>query len=207
MSPQQLRIHELLPASRANGPGARAVVWVQGCSLGCPGCFNPLTHPARGGRTVPVEDLVEEVLGLRDEIEGLTVSGGEPLQQLAPVAALLDGVRAQSDLSTLLFTGYTWQELQRMSGASRLLDCLDVVLAGRYDASRRLARDLRGSANKTAHFLTDRYTLEDLQGIPAAEVTISASGKVVSTGIDPVILDSVPPKGGKAQLHAPPARP
>ncbi len=188
MSSEWIRIHELLPASRANGPGARAVVWVQGCSLGCPGCFNPLTHPLRGGRTVPVDDLVEEVLGLRGEIEGLTVSGGEPLQQLSPVTALLDGVRAQSDLSTLLFTGYTWQELQRMSGASRLLDCLDVVLAGRYDASRRLARDLRGSANKTAHFLTPRYTAADLEGVPTAEVTISPSGEVVATGIDPVLL-------------------
>jgi pyruvate-formate lyase-activating enzyme len=23
----------------------RYVIWTQGCSLGCPGCFNPETHP------------------------------------------------------------------------------------------------------------------------------------------------------------------
>ncbi len=200
MSLERLRIHQLLPKSRANGPGARVVVWVQGCSLGCPGCFNPLTHSTRCGRTVPVEAVVEEVLRLSDSVEGLSVSGGEPVQQLAPVTALLDGVRARSDLSTLLFTGYTWRELERMPGASPLLDSVDVVLAGRYDASRRLAAGLLGSANKTVHFLTDRYKPEDLRGIPAAEVTISASGDVVATGIDPVILGSVPPEGGQRNI-------
>ncbi len=39
-----LRLHAFLPRSRANGPGWRSVVWVQGCSLGCAGCFNPQTH-------------------------------------------------------------------------------------------------------------------------------------------------------------------
>ncbi|NJO00209.1 MAG: 4Fe-4S cluster-binding domain-containing protein, partial [Anaerolineales bacterium] len=38
-----LRLHQFLPQSRVNGPGLRAVLWVQGCSLGCPGCFNPQT--------------------------------------------------------------------------------------------------------------------------------------------------------------------
>ncbi len=188
MSRQTIRIHQLMPSSRANGPGARAVVWVQGCSLGCPGCFNPLTHPASGGRTVEVSELLEEILALGDEIEGLTVSGGEPLEQLVPVRALLDGVREASDLSTLLFSGYTWRELQCLPGADRLLESVDVVLAGRYDASRRVARDLRGSANKTAHFLTRRYTAADLGGVPTAEVTISTEGEVVATGIDPVQL-------------------
>ena len=40
-------IHAIEPRSRANGPGARFVVWLQGCTLGCPGCFNPATHARR----------------------------------------------------------------------------------------------------------------------------------------------------------------
>ena len=39
-----LNLHALLPRSRANGPGVRLVLWFQGCTLGCPGCFNPTTH-------------------------------------------------------------------------------------------------------------------------------------------------------------------
>ncbi|MCU0780030.1 MAG: radical SAM protein [Akkermansiaceae bacterium] len=48
-----LRLHAFLPRSRANGPGWRSVVWVQGCSLGCPGCFNPQTHDWEGIAATP----------------------------------------------------------------------------------------------------------------------------------------------------------
>ena len=109
MRSEHIRIHDLLPKSHANGPGPRAVVWVQGCSLGCKGCFNPQTHAKDGGRTVPIDTLVEDILTLRDSIQGLTISGGEPLQQLPSVRLLLRGVRMRSALSTLLFTGYTWR--------------------------------------------------------------------------------------------------
>jgi anaerobic ribonucleoside-triphosphate reductase activating protein len=61
-----------------------------------------------------------------------------------------------------------------------------VLLAGRYDERLRLARGLMGSANKTAHFLTDRYGPKDLAAVPEAEVVITPSGEVVTTGIDPL---------------------
>ena len=60
----RLRLHAFLPRSRANGPGVRAVIWVQGCSLGCPGCFNPQTHAFSGGEVVTVEELFERIVGL-----------------------------------------------------------------------------------------------------------------------------------------------
>jgi anaerobic ribonucleoside-triphosphate reductase activating protein len=182
----RLRLHHFLPASRANGPGNRAVIWVQGCSLGCPGCFNPATHPPRGGQVVAVDDLFQRLLALEQTIEGLTISGGEPLQQPAPLLALLQRVRQESRLSVLLFTGFTWPEVQRRPAAMALLAGVDVLLAGRYEAARRLARNLRGSANKTVHFLTGRYSPEDLQAVPPAEVIIAPDGQVVITGIDPL---------------------
>jgi pyruvate-formate lyase-activating enzyme len=45
----KIRVRAFEPASRANGPGLRAVVWFQGCTRACPGCFNPATHDPRGG--------------------------------------------------------------------------------------------------------------------------------------------------------------
>ncbi|MGD0006352.1 MAG: 4Fe-4S cluster-binding domain-containing protein, partial [Anaerolineaceae bacterium] len=46
MTDQILNLHHFEPLSLVNGPGKRSVVWVQGCTLNCPGCFNPQTHPA-----------------------------------------------------------------------------------------------------------------------------------------------------------------
>jgi len=186
MNNKILRIHEFLPYSRVNGPGVRAVLWLQGCSLGCPECFNPQTHPFEQGQLRLVDDLFQSLMTLKGGIEGLTVSGGEPLQQAPPLLALLQRLRQETFLSVLLFTGFTWAEIQRMPQAAALLACIDVLIAGRYDAAQHLARDLRGSANKTTHFLSDRYTQADLHAIPSTEVIITAQGEVIVSGIDPL---------------------
>ena len=107
-----LRVHHFLPASRANGPGVRAVLWTQGCSLACPGCFNPETHTRQGGSDVPVADLLAALRALPAEVEGITISGGEPLQQAPALTNLLREVRAQTPLSVILFTGYTLAEIE-----------------------------------------------------------------------------------------------
>jgi anaerobic ribonucleoside-triphosphate reductase activating protein len=181
-----LRLHAFIPFSRANGPGVRAIVWTQGCTLGCAGCFNPETHPFTGGELIAVDDLFQRIAALKETIEGVTISGGEPLQQSRPLVALLRRVREETDLSVLVFTGYTWDEIGRMPEADSLLACVDALVAGRYDQTQRLARDLRGSANKTVHFLSERYTMDDLQAVLPAEVLITAEGEVVISGIDPV---------------------
>lgn len=53
-------------------------------------------------------------------------------------------------------------------------------------AAQRLAAGLRGSAGKTVHLLTSRYTLADIDAVPAAEVVIGEDGDITLTGIDPL---------------------
>ena len=184
-SPARLRIHQFQPASLSNGPGWRAVIWLQGCTLACPGCFNPQTHAPAGGQWLAVDDLVEQILALQPSIEGITISGGEPLQQLPGLLAFLARIRAASNLSSLLFSGFTWTEIQKMPQASRLLANIDVLIAGRYDGNQRVAHGLLGSQNKTVHFLTNRYAIIDLQAVPEAEVILTQNGEIIFTGINP----------------------
>jgi anaerobic ribonucleoside-triphosphate reductase activating protein len=181
-----LRIHSFLSKSRVNGPGVRAVIWTQSCTLRCAGCFNPETHSFNGGEEVAVDDLFQRIESLGAAIEGITISGGEPLQQLRPLMALLRRVREETDLSVLVFTGYDWDEIRRMPESDALLARVDALIAGRYDHTRRLARDLRGSANKTVHLLSDRYAMDDLRAVSPAEVIITSDGEVIMSGIDPV---------------------
>ena len=181
-----VRVHAVEPRSRANGPGTRFVVWLQGCTLGCPGCFNPTTHDGRGGRDTTVGALAEQLAATvtRGGIEGLSLSGGEPLQQAEAAAALLDAARALG-LSTLAFSGYTLAEIRELPHGPAVLDRLDVLVDGRYVAGERLATGLRGSANQRIHLLTSRYRLADVEATPIAEVRISPTGDVVLTGVDP----------------------
>jgi anaerobic ribonucleoside-triphosphate reductase activating protein len=97
----KLRIHHFLPASYANGPGCRAVLWVQGCPLHCPGCFNSDTHAFAQGRWVAVDELAREMITLGQRIQGLSISGGEPLAQAPALAELLRRVKRDTRLSIL----------------------------------------------------------------------------------------------------------
>ena len=175
-----MRIHAIEPKSRANGPGVRFVVWLQGCTLGCPGCFNPLTHDPRAGTELAVDDIVAQLRAVR--VDGLTLSGGEPMQQRDAALALLRAARAL-DLSTLMFSGYAKDEID-----PEILAELDVLIDGRYVAGERLATGLRGSANQRIHLLTARHTLAEVEATPVAEARISPTGDVVLTGVDPIRL-------------------
>lgn len=181
----KLRVHAIEPKSRANGPGARFVVWVQGCTLGCAGCFNPSTHPADGPETA-VADIVAQ-LAATPNIEGLSLSGGEPLQQADAAAELLAAAHALG-LSTLAFSGYTLDEIRELPGGPAVLAQLDVLVDGRYVAGDRLATGLRGSANQRIHLLTNRYRLDEVEATPVAEIRISKAGDVVLTGVNPLKL-------------------
>src|SRR6266536_4421042 len=191
-----LRMHGFVARSRANGPGLRAVVWTQGCTLGCAGCFNPDSHPAEGpGVEVATEELTARILAMRPDIEGVTVSGGEPLQQWDAVVDLLASVRRTSDLYVVLLTGHTLEEIRRRGGREILLSLVDVLIAGRYVARLRLAKGLRGSSNKKTHFLTARYTLEDLDHVPRSELIIGPDGTLTVTGVDPLVIASGEARG------------
>jgi anaerobic ribonucleoside-triphosphate reductase activating protein len=100
----KFRLHALEPFSRANGPGLRAVVWFQGCTLGCPGCFNLATHDSQAGRHADTESLAAEILALGTRIEGISISGGEPFQQPEALLDLLSRL-TNSHLSRLVFSG------------------------------------------------------------------------------------------------------
>ena len=88
--------------------------------------------------------------------------------------------------SLVLFTGYTLAELAPKPWAAELLALVDVLIAGRYDERQRIARDLRGSTNKTLHFLTPRYTPADFTDLAEAEVFIAPDGTIALTGIAPL---------------------
>jgi anaerobic ribonucleoside-triphosphate reductase activating protein len=177
------RIHATEARSRANGPGARFVVWFQGCSLGCPGCFNPATHPV-GGDEVDVDELLARV----GDVEGISLSGGEPMQQPAAALALVEGARARG-LSTLMFSGYTIDEIRALPEGPAVLAALDVLIDGRYVAGQRLASGLRGSSNQSIHLLSPRYALGDVEATPVAEIRIDRTGAAILTGVDPLKLN------------------
>ena len=193
----RLRLHAQELHSLANGPGVRAVAWFQGCSLGCPGCFDPLTHEPSGGFEADTAELADRWLALGPSIEGVTISGGEPLEQPEALLDLLERLRPSGGSSTrpprlgvILFSGFTRREIDAIPLGRRVIDPLaglvDAAILGRYVASRHVGRSLLGSANQEITLLTTRYQLDDFQRIPLAEVRLGRDGTMAATGIAPI---------------------
>lgn len=150
-----LNVAAISRGSRVNGPGLRAVVWVQGCTIGCAGCFNPQTHPHLPRQLFDPVALADELCAI-PQIDGITLSGGEPFEQAAACARFAERVR-QHALTVLVFSGYTYRALSQspLAEVQRLLATTDVLVAGPYVRSQaRTAHDLRASANQELLALT-----------------------------------------------------
>ncbi|MER5766904.1 4Fe-4S cluster-binding domain-containing protein [Streptomyces sp. NPDC001985] len=136
------------------GPGKRLCVWVQGCGLGCPGCMSRHTWDPHGGlaRTVP-SLLALWRAALAAGADGLTVSGGEPLDQPAAVAALLAGAARIASASgreadLLLYTGYEDGEAEADEARTAAVRHADCLVTGRFRTAEPTALVWRGSANQ-----------------------------------------------------------
>ena len=132
-----LRLAHIVEKTRSEGPGVRTAIWVQGCTIRCPGCCNPELFSRRGGRDTPIGEVVARC----DGVEGITVVGGEPFEQPEGLAAL-DAVRLpEFAVTRLVFSGLPDR------GAARARDCsthqlrprhgIDVLVDGRYDGSSK----------------------------------------------------------------------
>lgn len=188
MRPVDVRLHSIVPKSRANGPGVRTVIWFQGCTLRCPNCFNAETHSHVPRIVVKVPDLVRSLTHTGTNVEGITVSGGEPLEQPSGLLQLLRGVRNATNLSVILYSGYRLAEIETTPIGRAILAQVDVLIDGRYVHTQRLARSLRGSANQKLHRFTDRYTLAELESTVGCEIHINPRGEITMTGISPVLV-------------------
>ena len=179
-----IRVHEILAGSRANGPGIRNVVWFQGCTLSCPGCFNLLTHDPEGGKLISIDELCGQLLGPDAPCDGITVSGGEPFQQPEGLCALLKCLRERNAPTVLVFSGYTYAQLLNDPARRVCLPFMDALICGPYDKSFPPAYDrFCSSANQELHILSDRLKEEDFIDLPLSEIIVDKTGKAVVSGI------------------------
>lgn len=155
-----LNVAKTLSHSRANGPGVRAVIWVQGCTIGCPGCYNAFTHPHEK-RTLATPSAIAEWVSSLEGIEGVSFSGGEPFEQAKAVRETVVAIREKNPhLTFFAYSGFDVEVLQQNTNEEvvGLLSELDMLSTGPYVHSKRQSNLLwRGSTNQKLHYLTGIY--------------------------------------------------
>ncbi len=169
------------------------MIWVQGCTLACPGCWNEDTH-VHSFEGYETTDNV--VWSIPPDVEGVTISGGEPMQQAPDLLVLLRKIRQRyPTMSIGMFTGYSQVELERgefswldMDGSwipgnvslwNRIKDQLDFAVMGRFNQQLQTrSLPMRSSTNQRLVLLTSFYQESDFT-VPEVEITISAKGNLV----------------------------
>ena len=120
------KIHSFQSLGTVDGPGVRAVVFMQGCPLRCACCHNPDTWDFSAGEEIGAKELFSKISRLRSyfgKSGGVTVSGGEPLMQSEFLTELFS-LCASAGISTALDTsGCVYNE-----SVERLLELTDIVL-------------------------------------------------------------------------------
>src|SRR6476659_3594103 len=90
-------VHSYETSSRYDGPGLRLVLFLSGCLLRCTYCHNPDTWHLKDGTYVSVDHVLRRIGDFAPTIRslggGLTISGGEPMVQLAFTKRILAGAR------------------------------------------------------------------------------------------------------------------
>ncbi len=180
-----LNIMGYVDRSEVNGPGVRAVIWVQGCGRHCPSCFNPASWSFEINQLISVEDIVAQILR-EPRNQGVTFSGGEPFKQATALAQVAQQLKAHG-LTAMSFTGFTLEQLrspQAPIGSQALLDQLDILVDGPYVESRALNSPTSpiSSSNQRVHIFNPALQDQIDWASDQVEIHILKDGQRIITG-------------------------
>lgn len=171
--------------TEAEGPGKRWAVWFQGCTIRCPGCCNPHLFSSDGGSTRTLDSLTSEIAKAKSDhsIEGITLLGGEPTEQLEAATGLATYARGLG-LTVLAFTGKYLEQLLGDEASRGFLEQVDILVDGPYDQSKpEKTRRWIGSENQRIHLLTAKSAIPDPRWEMPNTIEISIrQGKVLVNG-------------------------
>jgi anaerobic ribonucleoside-triphosphate reductase activating protein len=173
-----LRIHDVLPRSRANGPGTRYTIWVQGCSIHCPGCSNLDTWDPKGGYERSIDDIVKDIMS-EIGLDGVTITGGEPLDQ--PEAVLELCKKLYGRISIFLTTGYTASYIAFRKNLEAF-KYTDILCVGPFKKDMLCTGTWKGSSNQLLHFQTPLGREQSMMPVIPEEIYIYPDGNSLRTG-------------------------
>lgn len=133
----------------ADGPGVRVSIFMQGCSFNCKNCFNPETHNFSGGKEF-TEETINHIIDLcnNENIEGLSILGGEPMHPLN-----IDGTlklakmfkKTYPEKNIWAWTGFLFENLKE----KEVMKYIDVLVDGQYvDELHNPTLKWKGSSNQ-----------------------------------------------------------
>lgn len=142
-----LNIYNIETSNYVNGNGCRYVLWLQGCDLGCVGCWNQQSWSFADRILKSVDEVFTQIKSLEHKLDGVTFSGGEPFLQSSELSQLAKLIKEKTLLDLQVFTGFNKDELIKKEQIE-LLNYTDILVAGRFD-------DTKKNNNQIVYILND----------------------------------------------------
>lgn len=152
----------------ANGNGVRVTLWLPGCTHKCPGCHNAWTADFNQGKDFDTEayNKLVDILN-KPYVDGLTISGGDPLDQsdevlenLYKIIVFLK-VDVKKEFNIWIYSGYYKEDLIR-DCQKKVLEYCDVLVDGPYiQEKRNIMLPFRGSENQRIWDLKNNEIIND----------------------------------------------
>ncbi|MEI6209725.1 MAG: 4Fe-4S single cluster domain-containing protein [Desulfuromonadales bacterium] len=142
----------------ALGYGRRIGIWLQGCPIHCDGCISADTWEDDPEREIPLDMLLDWCMDISGgELDGVTITGGEPFHQPEALRALLEKLRRWRleigiTLDILCYSGFDMNHLERRFPA--ILTLIDAVIPGPFLVNRPNGDSLFGSDNQSVVILS-----------------------------------------------------
>lgn len=151
-----MKVSGFVEETIVDGLGLRSTLYVSGCTHNCPGCHNPKTHDFNyGDEYYDVVDSIMEKIGKSANIlDGITISGGDPMHpnNLVCVSDFIFRIKRDfPNMNIWIYTGYEIEELfQRADNLTTgILHNIDVLVDGRFiEKKKDLDLSFRGSSNQ-----------------------------------------------------------
>jgi len=128
-----LNIYHIEKANYVNGKGCRYVIWLQGCRFYCKACWNKQTWHFKTNKMLGIQQLFNDIKK-QPNLQGITLSGGEPLLQAEALIPLVQLIKKETALELHIFTGFEQAEY-KTNHQQQLLDLADTIVFGRFEPS------------------------------------------------------------------------
>lgn len=167
------------------GYGQRFGIWTVGCPRNCKNCSNPELQVPNPTKAIEVESVLRIVSQYANSIDGITVTGGDPLMQPEALKELLVGFETIGIRDVLVYTGYTIDEINRSGKLAGLLHHIGVLIDGPYIDSLNDNRSIRGSSNQKTWILRDELSerYRNIEQWERKSQVINANNSLYAIGI------------------------
>lgn len=146
---------EIRPLDTTNGIGCRVSLFVSGCNVHCPGCFNKESWDFNAGKLF-TKETKKEILTYLDNphIAGLSILGGDPISNIlngdTELIDLVQSIKSNyPDKTIFVWTGHKWEDIINNNNVKAFLYCTNMLRDSPFIEDKKdMMQYLQGSSNQ-----------------------------------------------------------